>query len=91
MIMKGTVAWDVTPWSLVGIYHFKERAASSFYPEGGGNRFLKNVGKDLPNYMTSYPRRGSHSCRGLEISQVWIINFLVYKKIVLFIFSQLMI
>jgi hypothetical protein len=41
MIMEVTVFWDMTPCTLVYIYYFKAPAASSFYPEKGGNRILK--------------------------------------------------
>jgi hypothetical protein len=41
--MEVIVFWDVTPCTLVCIYYFKKPAGSSFYPEKGGNRYLKKT------------------------------------------------
>jgi hypothetical protein len=64
----------VTPCTLVYIYYFKEPAGSSFYPEKEAIGSTKNAGKDIPDYMISYPGKASHSCKRLEVSQVWNIN-----------------
>lgn len=62
-------------YSLVKYYPLSgERAASILRIEDGGVTVLQAVGNDLPDYMTSYPKR--------QNSSSWEINYNVEAEII---------
>jgi hypothetical protein len=56
--MNVTVFWDVTPFTLVGRYQrYGKTAAFILRAADGSNKFIRNVGNDLPDYTASQPIR----------------------------------
>jgi hypothetical protein len=59
--MKRSVGCDGLDLGNFGCVSEKARAVCLhgllFDPEDGGNTFVRNVGKLLPDYITSHPRR----------------------------------
>jgi hypothetical protein len=55
-ILKSIIFWDMTPCNA---YHLLARwfAELFFYPEDGGDTFLRNVGCNSTDYTASYHRR----------------------------------
>jgi hypothetical protein len=51
VVMKSIIFWDMTPCSPLSCCTY------FFNPEDGGDKFLRNVGRNSTNYMASYPRR----------------------------------
>jgi len=67
-----TVCWDMTPWRLVNSYrHFcRPPYYDNSFPEHGGTKLPRNVGKHLQIYMTSNPRRLFIFESGVTISRL---------------------
>jgi hypothetical protein len=62
--MEITVFLDTTSCSRVEIYqHGTITYYLYFYPEDGESRWFRNIGKYLPDYTMSHPRRHSACCR----------------------------
>jgi hypothetical protein len=72
VIMKSTIFWDITPCRPLSQPTFRRKISIAliascfhadffldlfFYPEDGGDMFLRNVGRLSTDYMALCPRR----------------------------------
>jgi hypothetical protein len=49
--------WCVMPYSLVNVYSCSKAMCWFHIPEDGVSKFLQNISKHVPDYVSSYPRR----------------------------------